>query len=232
MTDAETALTTAHDAFIIQLDPDELVRFKQAFPAKETIALATQKYKEPASADKLDIPKCRAIDAENGTILEHNRRIVNILNPILVTLYQRPIAARNPDTCWEENARTARARWLKDPGVRLSEAIKFLHKRGRFNLENLDSILETAPTLADDIAFQETVASHVEYWRKRNQPTGLFPVRVGDARTLWDGVSACDNSGNRFEWQRGSHHSFMDPHVVPAPVKDSQGVVLRAEDGG
>ncbi len=170
--------------------------------------LTAFRYKAPPLDDERDVKAGRKIDDANATIYEHNQRVVQLVNPVLVGLHHRGIMAHPPDKSYASEARRKFKEWLKDPTVRLREAIRYLAKRDQFDPE---TDLDDAADKADKIAASEEKKRLKVYWSDR----GGIPVTGAEGKTQWDGVSERDSQENRVKWCITEYHSFLQPHVIP-----------------
>lgn len=163
-------------------------------------------YEKPKPEDERDLDKGREIDERNNEIHEHNQRVVQLINPILVGLHHRPVTAHPPVTSYASEARRKYKEWLEDPTVRLREAIRYLAGRNRFDAA---TDLDDAPGKADTMAADEEQFRLIDHWK------GHIPVGRGRNPSTWDGETPRDSAGNRVKWHQTDFHSFLKPHVIP-----------------
>ena len=173
--------------------------------APGSIQFITHKYVEPANEkEAMDVKRCREIDRENQNIYDHNKTIVDIMNPLIKNLFEQPVRVHPPPFCYAKQADMKISKWISNPEVRLRQSIKYLFT----NLNQLplqDYPLEDAPAIADDLAYQK------EIQRKR---TGNIKVRKGEETSIWDGTAKRTDAGWRVRWKRGQGHSFLRPVVI------------------
>ena len=172
--------------------------------------LTAFRYKAPSPEDERDVKVGRRIDDANASIYEHNQRVVQLVNPVLVGLHHRPIKAHPPDKSYASEARRKFKEWLKDPTVRLREAIRYLAKREQFDPE---TDLDDAADKADGIAAGEEKERLKYYWHSDGR-SGV-PVTGPEEKTTWNGISERDSADNRVQWRITEYHSFLQPHVIP-----------------
>jgi len=156
-----------------------------------------------------DVEEGKRMDAANAERYEENKRLVAFLNPLLQDLGLRPIRAPQPDQSYGELASRNLDQWLRDPGVRIKEAIRYLHERERLQWPEFLQDLDSLPEIADDIAYEE----RCEAMRARFAPSGGIPVRGGGGTGRWDGLADTDSLGRRVQWKRRHLHTFLTPGV-------------------
>jgi len=156
-----------------------------------------------------DVEEGKRMDAVNAERYDENKKLVAFLNPLLEKLGLRPIRAPQPDQSYGELATRNRDQWLRDPGVRIKEALRYLHERGQLHWPDFLSDLDRLPELADDVAYEE----RCEAMRERFAASGGIPVRGGSGTGRWDGLSETDSLGRRVQWKKRLRHTFLTPGV-------------------
>lgn len=187
--------------YAVQVSERTAAKFKEEGIPCEPLTAYT--YKELPPEYERSVERGREIDEQNHEIHAHNQRVVQLINPILGALFQRPVTAHPPTKSYAQEARENYKKWLDDPTVRLRESIRYLVDRNAFD-PTVD--LDDAPAKADRMAADEEKKRLIAHWR------GAIPMR--DGRT-WDGRSARDSGGKRARWICTRFHSFLKPHVLP-----------------
>lgn len=177
-------------------------------------------YKTPGDPKQCFDPEvCKAVDAANEEIENHNRYITSLLSIFIrengcgtsanhVTLPPPP-----------ESLSVTRINRLqnifKDKHASTCLAVRYLFTLGKNCGKDYD--IADAVKYADDVAFEEAISQKISSGK---------PVRVrapGSGWVSWSGkVEDPDTAGRRLTWTRGHNHSFLSPEICATLVRDPE----------
>lgn len=159
---------------------------------------------------------CRRADSVNTSIERHNRYITSMLSLFIAangcgTSAKHVTSPSPPETLTV--SRVKRLQTLrKDKYAITALAVRYLAERQQYCGKDYD--IERAVEVADDVAFDETVAKRRE--------SGKIRFRLpGRPYATWSGnPDERDSVGRKLRWERGSNHSFISTEVQIVQVSE------------
>lgn len=160
---------------------------------------------------------CRSIDAENTTLVEHNKYITSLMSLFIHhngcgTSANHVTLPPPPEDLAE--TRLIRLRELfKDKHSATILAVRYLHAAGKVCEQ--DYAIENAVEAANAIAYEKYIKEATKDGKK-------FRFRIpGSPPASWDGnPDHRDSMGRRVKWNRESDHSFISPSVRVTLAQD------------
>ena len=167
-------------------------------------------YKTP-SDPKLcfDLVVCQAADSENAVLETHNKYITSLISLFVIqngcgTSAGHVTLPPPPDSLLL--TRQLRLKALrKDKHSLTMLAVRYLYQLGKICEQ--DYLIEDAPTVADDAAYEEYI--------RMKKARGNFRFRIpGSPPAFWDGVAEHrDSLGRKVKWEKNEQHSFISAVV-------------------
>jgi hypothetical protein len=182
-----------------------------------TVPLKMLPYRTPADPKLcFDMATCRAVDAENERIEQHNKYITSLLSLFVRdngcgTSANHITNPSPPD--WLALTLSKRLQGVfKDKYAALCLAIRFLSDREMYCGKDYDA--DDAVKVANDKAFEEGRQKKLSKGNVRFRITGSPPA-------TWSGKEEDrDSQGRRVKFAAGKHHSFISPEVLVVLAQD------------
>jgi hypothetical protein len=165
---------------------------------------------------------CAEIDKRNYAIIEHNKYITSLLS-LFTKAHDCGTSAGQitlpptPDSMVLSREKKIKST-LSDKYMSMMLAITYLAKRDRYAIKdyNLDGIID----LANEIAFREEIDRKIREGGSKGVKFRI--VGSGVAPTYWSGIDGEPDQLNRkVKWEKGSNHSFINPHATVVLVSES-----------